>query len=212
MRFRFRRPLPAAKPKRPSPLLLFLAVAFALGVAAGSLFVNALPPAEKSEAGQQVEAAMDRFRGGETVPPGEVFHRSAAFNLKTAIAIWLLGLSAAGIPLIMAVLFVRGFVVGFSIGFLVYQGGGGGLAFALTSILPANLVAVPALFALGAVGCAFVLFQRERGGNLSRSQFWQEFARYSTLSGGLAAVLLLASALDGYAGWTLARYMISFGR
>lgn len=201
--------MPTVKPKRPSPLLLLLAAAFALGVAAGSLFVNALPPAEKSEVGQRVEEAINRFRGGETIPPGEVFHRSAAFNLKTALVIWLLGMSTAGIPLIMTVLFVRGFVVGFTVGFLFYHAGGGGLAFVLASIMPANLVAVPALLAMGTVACAFALFRRERGPHLSRSQFWHEFARYSVLSGGLTAILALASALDGYAGWALTRHLTS---
>lgn len=207
MRLRLRRPLTAAKPKPPSPLLLLLVAAFTLGVVAGSLFVNALPPVEKSDAEQRVEAAISRFRGGEVVPAGEVFRRSAVFNLKTALALWLMGMSTAGIPMIMAVLFARGFIVGFTVGFLVYQGGGSGLAFALASILPANLVAVPALVALGAVACAFTLFRRERGSNPSRSQFWQEFVRYSALSGGLAALLVLAGALDGYAGPALARLL-----
>lgn len=208
MRFLVRPTLPAGRFSRPSPLLLLLAGAFVLGVAAGSLWVNALPPGDKSDAGKQVEAAISRLRGGEILPPGEVFHRSASFNLKTALAVWLLGISAAGIPLILAVLFVRGFVVGFSIGFLVYHQGGRGLAFALASILPANLVAVPALLALGGVACAFALFRREQGANLSRSQFWREFARYSALTGGLAAILLLASILDGYAGLPLAQYLV----
>lgn len=206
MRFRIRANLPAGRLSRPSPLLLLLAAAFVLGVAAGSLFVNALPPGDKNEAGRQLETALTRLRGGETLPPGEVFQRSASFNIKTAVAVWLLGMSTAGIPLIVAILFVRGFVVGFSIGFLVYQHGGKGLAFALASILPANMIAVPALVAIGAVACAFALFRREQGHGWSRPQFWREFARYSALSGGLAVILLLASILDGYAGLTLAQY------
>lgn len=205
MRIRLRRSLPIPHIRRPSAIFLLLAAAFVVGVVVGSLFVNVLPAAEKSDAGQQLEAALARLRGGDAVPPGEVFRRSAAFNLKTALVLWLVGLSAAGVPLVAAVLFARGFVVGFTVGFLVSQQGERGLALALASILPASLVAVPALFALGALACAFSLCRRERGTPAGRRRLWQEFARYSALSSGLAAVLILASALDGYLGPALVR-------
>jgi len=72
-----------------------------------------------------------------------LFQRALTINLQSLAAIWLLGLTVIGLPLIGAVIMARGFILGFSIAFLVTQGieiGRGWIV--ATCFLPQNLIYV----------------------------------------------------------------------
>jgi len=83
--------------------------------------------------------------------------------------LWLLGLSVIGAPLIAAVIFLRGFTLGFVFGFLIDDLGIRGAALALAALLPQNLVSIPGvlLCAVGAIGFSAeivrTVFGRARG-------------------------------------------------
>lgn len=81
-----------------------------------------------------------------------MFYQSLKDNvIKTAGLLFLLGLTVIGAPLILAVVFVRGFVLGFTVGFLVQDAMVKGLVLSTTCVLPHNILMVPALL-LGAGG------------------------------------------------------------
>lgn len=190
--------------------LALLAVAFALGVVAGSLAVGFLPNEERGAAASRLGAALDRLQHGGGSSAGEVARRSAAFNVRTALLLWLLGLSAWGIPGVVAVVFARGFIVGFAVSFLAEEQGWRGLLFAAAALLPSHLIVVPLLLGLGTVAIAFALYRREargRGGRLAG-----ELGRYTALVAALTALLALGGVLDGYAGRALASYVLGLAR
>lgn len=93
-------------------------------------------------------------------------------NLQTVILMWLCGLIVFGVPVIIGIIFARGFVIGFSVGFLVDELGLKGFLFAMASIIPHNLVVVPALVGLGALGISFsfsVVFGSKNRAGLRRN-------------------------------------------
>lgn len=185
--------------------LVLLAIAFVLGTAAGSLYVNALSPERLGEAAARLGTALDRFQQGDGVSAGDAALRAAAFNLKTAGILWLLGLTVFGIPAVFAVIFARGFILGFSVGFLIREEGWRGILFSAGALLPSHLLAVPLLFAVGVLAIAFALYRR---GRLPGGGWGGEFVRYTALTGILAACLGLAGMLDGYVGRALAAYLL----
>ncbi|MFP3381015.1 stage II sporulation protein M, partial [Bacillus sp. SIMBA_069] len=85
------------------------------------------------------------------------FQESFGFYAKTVAIMWVLGLSIIGLPMILLMLFLKGVVVGFTVGFLVNQLQWQGVTFAMMGILPQNLLVVPALFIVGVSGISFSL-------------------------------------------------------
>lgn len=174
-------------------------VLFLMGVIFGAVAVNALTADQKVELLDYLQVFL---RGlGEKlgdIDAGSVFSQAVANNLKTAGLIWILGATVIGAPLSLVIIFVRGFVIGFSVGFLFGEMGLRGLALSVAAILPQNLVAVPAVLALGASSLAFaVLMLRRRVGSF-RVSLAEEFLAYTFTCLCLAAVLVGASALEAY--------------
>ncbi len=75
---------------------------------------------------------------------------------------WVLGISIIGLPLILVLLFIKGIVVGFSVGFLVNQMGWGGFLLSFVTVLPQNLFIIPMFIfiAVVAVGVSLKLIRK----------------------------------------------------
>jgi stage II sporulation protein M len=70
---------------------------------------------------------------------------AAAFikQAETLLSVWLLGLTVIGLPLIMVVIFLRAFSLGFTLGFLIQQKAGTGVLVSLVSVLPQSAPVYP---------------------------------------------------------------------
>ncbi len=181
------------------PYYFFVGLLFVIGVSFGALAVNALTPNQKAELLDYMQVflrGLGRELGG--MDSGVVLRQSAANNLKTAGLIWLLGATVVGAPLALVIIFVRGFVIGFSVAFLFSEMGARGLALSVLCIFPQNLVAVPAVLAVGVSSLAFaVLAVRQRVGRF-RVNLAEEFLAYTFTCLVLAALLVGASLIEAY--------------
>jgi len=61
-------------------------------------------------------------------------------NMKTILKIWFLGLTVIGVPLILVIVFTRGFVLGFTVGFILQNKAWQGLGLILLTIFPQNII------------------------------------------------------------------------
>lgn len=73
----------------------------------------------------------------------EVLIQAMKNNLPVIIAIWFLGLTMVGMPIILIIDTFKGFSLGFSISFLMKELGGKGIGITLLSIIPQNIIYVP---------------------------------------------------------------------
>ncbi|HOB21896.1 MAG TPA: stage II sporulation protein M [Bacillota bacterium] len=171
-------------------LLLFL-----LGVVTGAVSVRTMEQSQVDEVAAYLETFFQGFQS-QGIQRSVVFRDSVLATTKTLFVILLAGLSAYGIIAIPLVVFFRGFVVGFTVGFLVYEMAVRGLFFALVAVLPQNLLLIPAILMAGVVCFAFGLTQW-------RTRFWDPDAPYSfwgTLILTICAwfVALVGSAVEAY--------------
>ena len=107
----------------------------------------------------------------------------ATLHLKWIGLIWILGLSVIGLPGILILDFLKGVLIGFTVGYLVGQYSWKGLLFALVSIAPQNLFIIPVLMMCGVAAITFSLyiirdrFIMNRGGSMVKP-----FASYAMLT------------------------------
>lgn len=134
---------------------LLAILVFVVGTIGGAITVKAISFHQRQDLISYLNTYFESMMVGKLEPAS--WQSVAWANFQTVILLWVCGLVVFGVPGILVVLFARGFIVGFSVGFLVDELGLKGFLFALASVIPHNLVAVPALIGLGASGIAFSL-------------------------------------------------------
>lgn len=86
-----------------------------------------------------------------------IFYDSVKKNFQPVFFIWLLSITPVGIPIILFILSFWGFVVGFTVAFLLEGMGVKGLVFTLIGVLPQNIIYIPCLVFLSCIGIKFSL-------------------------------------------------------
>lgn len=184
--------------RRNFSILLFLIVIFISGITFGSIAVKMLSYAQKNELVNYLSNFFQMLKGDITLQQKILAQEAIFYNLKLILFIWILGISMIGMPVIPVLIFLRGFVLGFTVGFLVDELAVKGFIFAVASIGPHNLLAIPSLIIAGAAGITFAL-------NLFKSRFQrvsinfvQYFFGYSTLMIILAVILIGAGLIESF--------------
>jgi stage II sporulation protein M len=137
-----------------------VAGAFVLGLIAGALVLRALSPAQLDQLQQYLSNFLNNVgalaQNGQ-FPALKVWEQILKSQLYSLGIIWLLGLTVVGAPLVILLVGARGFIVGFTVGFLVQEKAGQGVLLALVAVLPQNLFYVPGLIGAGALALYFTL-------------------------------------------------------
>ncbi len=131
--------------KEHSSIFLFVFVLFLVGIIFGAIVVNSLSLDQKSDLFTYLTKFFEEIHNGHVVSSKMNLFENFQENLKVFLLIWILGVSLIGVPLILILLFVRGVVIGFTVGFLVNQAGAKGFFLACATVLPHNLINIPLL-------------------------------------------------------------------
>ncbi|WP_169081877.1 stage II sporulation protein M [Paenibacillus sp. PL91] len=139
-------------------LYVFVSVLFVVGAIFGALMVNALTLEQQQELAQDVDQYVQLMNEGIGSGEAHSFWERFFFHSKWLLVLWLLGITVVGIPGVLALNFLKGALVGFSVGTLINQYAWKGVLFSLVSIAPQNIIAVPAMIITSAAAISFSLF------------------------------------------------------
>lgn len=177
----------------------FMILIFVIGIVVGALAVKILPDEQKTELINYLHIFFTGLSQGneDTVSSVNMIGMTMFNNTKTVVLMWILGFTIVGIPFVLFMLFTRGFIIGFTVGFLVNEYVMRGLLFAFASVLPHNLFAIPAILVLGVSATTFslMLVRRKTYGKIN---IWYEAIRYSMVCMIMLAVMLFAALLEVY--------------
>ncbi|PLR84552.1 stage II sporulation protein M [Bacillus canaveralius] len=140
-----------------SSIYLFVIVLFLMGVIFGAVVVNSLSFTQKEDLYYYLFQFFGQIADGKVAEENEMFIQSFLHNSKFIGLMWILGISIIGLPIILILLFIKGMVVGFTVGFLVNQMGWDGFLLSFVSILPQNLVIIPLFIVTATSAVAFSL-------------------------------------------------------
>ena len=182
-----------------SSIFLFVVVLFLMGVIFGAIVVNSMSMTQKQDLFYYLSQFFGQVSDGNIQESTDLFIQSLLHNSKFIGLMWVLGISIIGLPIILILLFLKGMVVGFTVGFLVSQMSWKGFLLAGVSILPQNLIIIPIFIIMAVMSISFSI-------KMIKKQFMKKFAQpilplfkqyIVTLT---AAVLLLsaAAAVEAY--------------
>ncbi|OIK09483.1 stage II sporulation protein M [Bacillus sp. MUM 116] len=193
-----------------SSIFLFIIVLFLMGVIFGAIVVNSMGITQKEDLFYYLSQFFGQISTGKVAETNDLFFQSFFHNSKFIGLMWILGISIIGLPVILILLFLKGMVVGFTVGFLVSQMGWNGFLLAFVSILPQNLIIIPVFIIMAAFSVIFSI-------RMIKKQFLKKygqpimpfFKRYIVAL--LAAVIFIsvASGIEAYMSPWLMKTIIS---
>lgn len=194
--------------KEQTPLYIFVGVLFLVGVVFGALIVSALTMDQQQELGDYLGNFFVTIDQEGLPVASDSYWSIAVLNLKWIGLIWILGLSVIGLPGILILDFLKGVLIGFTVGCLVSQYSWHGMLFALVSVAPHNLVLIPVLLVSSAAAIAFSLQMiRSRVLGQRRTPITRPFAMYTFLSFGMALLVLSISCFQTWVTPTMMRWV-----
>ncbi|HYG60292.1 MAG TPA: stage II sporulation protein M [Symbiobacteriaceae bacterium] len=191
--------------------VLLLATLFVAGVIFGALAVSGVAVRDKAELMAWIRPAL----GAMADPPagaGMLLLKQAMLRKLAWLGLFAaLGISLVGVPGVMLLTLLRGFVSGFTVGFMVAEMGLAGLGVAIAGHLPQSLLELPALL-IAATASAVFSSQVIRSWLERRrvTPFYPTLARFAGTLLATAVVLLLAGLVESYVSPAFVRLAATF--
>ncbi|HUX46598.1 MAG TPA: stage II sporulation protein M [Desulfosporosinus sp.] len=174
-------------------IYLTLSSVYLAGVVFGAVGVGALGVSETSQLGK----FLDTLLKGQPKVLDPIFLGQLARDMFIMMAgIWILGLTIIGAPLIYLIVFTRGFILGFTVSFIIGVKGLLGLGLILMTILVPAFLAIPLLLLGAGIATIFsflLLRGKARGESLRR-----EFLYYTVTATFVTVGAVAVGVLQGY--------------
>lgn len=176
---------------------IFVSIVFVVGVIFGSVMVNRLPEQHNQPLLNELNFYFEVLDETPAVNRLGILQESFMTNGKFILISFLSGLTVIGIPVIVLMLFMRGVILGFTVGFIFTHSSFRGLFFALTAIVPHNLFVIPALLLASVASISFswvILLKVARNKNFNIKTYLINYCALTLLSLSLISVAALVEA------------------
>lgn len=163
-------------------IYLFMLILFITGIIFGAITVNSMTFVQKQDLFFHLDQYFLQVNTEDAINRGDILKRSFFFHIKYLSLFFVLGITIIGIPIIWILNFIKGVVIGFSVGFMVNQLGFKGLLLATISMAPQNMIIVPIYIVAGSLAMIFSLsLCYKLFGRSMTSPVGKPFIRYSSL-------------------------------
>lgn len=181
-------------------LYFVVTLCFSIGIASGVFSVKALNQIQKD---QLIDFLVSSFKYAlidNQLNSNEIFWHSIINNLKMAFLFWLFAITIITFPFILILIGIKGFVLGFTVGFLIDNLGYKGILFTLVTILPQNIIFIPVLITLCIVSISYSaqIIKNRRVKRSIRNENFKYFLRYSLVTIFICIILVVGCLIEGY--------------
>ncbi|PYZ98510.1 stage II sporulation protein M [Alteribacter lacisalsi] len=191
-------------------IYVFSIVLLMMGVIFGAVIVNSLNVNQKNDLFTYLTQFFGQVEQGELAAPQTVFSQSFSYYAKYLGLMWFLGLSVIGLPVILVMLFLKGLVVGFTVGFLVSQMGADGFFLAFVTVFPQNVFLVPVFIITAAVSISFSLKICRQIIRKGYEPIFKHFTAYSLFLLFTGAFITLIAVYEAYVSPVLLRSVVQW--
>jgi stage II sporulation protein M len=181
-------------------IFLFMFILFLVGIVFGAIIVNSMSWIQKQDLFFYLHQFFGHVQEGTLLKGQNLFQSSLFYHFKYISLIFILGISIIGIPIIWILIFLKGIVVGFSVGFLVNQIGWHGLLLATASIAPQNIFIIPAYIIAGSFAMIFSihLIRRIFSSRLYKQPMKKHFIQYASVFLVVLAIAIAAALVEAF--------------
>ncbi len=183
-------------------ITLYLIILFAIltGIASGIFTAYSMTIEQKYALSNHLKVFF-QYQTYEPISKISIFWKSFKQNFQYSILIWIAGLVIFGAPVIILLIGVRSFFIGFTFGFLLERYNIGGFLFTLLCILPQSIIYMAGFLFLGVIAMEKSLTRfKRRKVTLPKEQVKQETLFYFTKILVILIVLSIGNIMEAYIG------------
>jgi len=195
--------------KKNMGVYVFIALFFVGGIICGSIAVNMMSDDQMQTTLNFINGFFANIKNID-VDSSTIFYISISNNLKTAVILCILGLTIIGLPLIPAMIFFRGFVMGFTVGFFIGSMGIKGILFSLLSILPQNIIIIPSVISIGVAGMTLSLTIVKNRLKRYVEDYPRLLLGYILFNFTFCIMLIMAGLIEGYISPVFIRLLMAY--
>lgn len=172
---------------------------FIVGVSAGAFTVNGLSTLQNEELSNYLQGFFEIVEK-QRFNSNELLMISFQENIKAVALLWVLGVTIIGIPFIYLLVLVKGFIIGFSSGFIIKAMGGKGILFTFLTILPKEIILIPSIIALSVNGVNFSLnmIKSKSIKQILNQNLRMEIVRYTLFTLFFSVFVFFSSVIETY--------------
>lgn len=178
-------------------LLIFLLILVVVGIIVGSIFVTILNNEDQSLTTEYLASFLERIQNGQ-LDYVAALKNNLISNLGYILVIWLLGISVIGLPIIIIMYFSKAFILGFSIGTILFNYKLKGILFSLIYVFPGQIVNLLAMTVLMVYAISFSLRLIESLVKKKTLDFKAMINKYLIILAIAAVAFILTALYDTY--------------
>ena len=125
---------------------------FLIGVIIGVIMINKSNQTQTEEIALYINGFVKNMQENTQIDQLALLKQTMISNLLLVIAIWFVGSTVIGIPIVYGIVMYRGFCLGYTIASAMLVLGAKGILFSLSSLFLQNVLFIPALLALAVSG------------------------------------------------------------
>ncbi|OZM57125.1 stage II sporulation protein M [Lottiidibacillus patelloidae] len=192
-------------------IYVFTTMLFIIGVIFGAIIVNSLNAQQKHDLFHYLTMFFGQAAEGEFASSNEMFLYSIFHYMKFIGLIWILGLAVIGLPITLVLLFLKGIVVGFTVGFLVNQFGLEGFFLSFVSVMPQNLILIPAFIIVSTGSISFSLRMiKQLMGERTKETLPTQLVKYTVFVIVAGLFIVAAASFEGYISPSLIKFVVNY--
>ncbi len=180
-------------------LYVIVVLAFVIGICTGAFTVNALNENQYVELSTYVEDFF-YILSGQEIGHSELFKISVMNHIKTVAVLWVLGITVIGIPVILIIIGIKGFVIGFTVGFFIKALSFKGLLFSILGVFPQSLIVIPSyiFFSVACMSFSLSMIKTCMKTKYRQVNIKNQLSSYSILAFIIFLILILGSIIEAY--------------
>ncbi|WHH61586.1 stage II sporulation protein M [Petroclostridium sp. X23] len=180
-------------------LYIIIILSFTVGVSTGAFTVNVLDYTQIDDLSEYIQEFF-YIINMQDVNNVELLKASLFNNIKLIVILWILGMTIIGIPFVLIIIGIKGFVIGFTVGFFIKCLNFKGVIFALLGILPQNLILVPCFIFLGmtSVNFSLTMIKNKTKVKHRKDNFKVQFLSYCVCVLIVIFIMVIGSIIEAY--------------
>lgn len=139
-----------------------------------------------------------------------IFVETVKSNIPILLAVWFLGLTMIGIPVILIIDVIKGFTIGFSISFIINGMGIKGMWFSLLGVLPQNIIYIPCIIFASVLSMEFsLMILKDRANKQGTSNIWVRVTSYSFSFMIVTIVMFIGFFMESYITPNMVKFIVA---
>ncbi|WP_054870174.1 stage II sporulation protein M [Caloranaerobacter sp. TR13] len=136
-------------------LYFLVIVFFMIGISTGAITIRVVDDNTRTQIINYLNSFFSIINKDINLQTLNLFKYSIINNIQTIIAIWILGITVIGIPVVLIIISLRGFIIGFTVAFFIKEFKIKGFILSLLCILPQNIFLVSGFIIISVISILF---------------------------------------------------------